>query len=84
MKNNTYIQDKDFKDMKFSEGEFLTELDLDIIEDRTSTFYITDEEYERYLSEENDAFIVQNWNDFELQYNSSESFTIGNNIAGGI
>ena len=84
MKNNTYIQNKNFKNKSFSKGEFITKEDLDIIESRTTTTYVDDVEFERYLNEENDSFIVQNWNDFELQYNPGESFQIGNNMKGGI
>ena len=66
MKNNTYKQDKNFKDLTFSKGELLTQQDLDIIESRSSTFYMQDEEYERWLSEEFSSTIFVKFEDGEL------------------
>ncbi len=83
--NNTYVQDKNFKDLQFSKGESLTELDLEIIESRSTTTYSTDEEYERFLSEEYTSYIAMaDLTPEELSYNGADTFTIGNNIAGGI
>ena len=66
MKNNTYKQDKNFKDLTFSKGELLTQQDLDIIESRSTTFYMQDEEYERWLSEEFSSTIFVKFEDGEL------------------
>lgn len=49
----TYIQNNNFKDLNFSEGEDMNELDLDITESRTTTFFAGDTEevmemYESY------------------------------------
>lgn len=83
--NNTYKQDKNFKDLTFSEGEFLTELDLDIIESRTTSYYSQDEEYENYLSEFYTSYIPQaNLPNEELGLQYGDSFQIGNNMKGGI
>ena len=88
MKNykNTYKQDKNFKDLQFSEGEFLTELDLDIIESRTTTYNEFDEEFENgYWGEEYEEYTkVPEYNQYDLQYDGENTFQIGNNMKGGI
>ena len=94
MKNNTYKTTTRYNkegevtfQESFSKGEFLTEEDLQLIEDRSSTFYMQDEEYERYLSEDfGDYNRIQKWNKYEAgsQYDQGASFAIGNNVSGGI
>ena len=83
---NTYKQDNNIKNLEFSKGESLTELDLDIIESRTTTYNEFDSEFEDgYWGEEyEDYTFVQDWNEFELQYDPSNTFQIGNNMKGGI
>ena len=84
--NNTYKQDNNIKDLVFSEGEDLTDQDLDIIESRSTTFYVQDEEYERFWDEEYNEYTntLNFLNKYESQYNSEDTFTIGNNLSGGI
>ena len=83
---NTYKQDKNFKNKEFSKGEFLTEDDLAIIKSRTTTYNVFDSEYENgYWGEEYEDYTnVPEYNTHELQYNADETFSIGNNISGGI
>ena len=84
--NNTYKQDNKIKDLVFSEGEDLTNEDLDIIESRSTTFYVQDEEYERFWDEEYNEYTntLNFLNKYESQYNAEDTFTIGNNLSGGI
>ena len=56
--NNTYKQDKKFKNYKFSKGEDLTEQDLEAIASRSRTYYVEDANYEDYMSEEFSSFIA--------------------------
>ena len=63
---NTYIQDKNFKDLQFSKGEDLTEQDLNIIASRTKRVYQTDAAYESYLSEDFSSRIFVKFEDGEL------------------
>ena len=85
---NTYKQDKNFKDLQFSEGEFLTEDDLDIIESRTTTYNEFDDEFENgYWGEEYEDYTRINFlNKYEAasQYDVENSFNIGNNVSGGV
>ena len=83
---NTYVQDNNFKDANFSSGSDLSDLDLDIIESRSKTFNSFDSEFENgYWGEGYEEYtFVQDWNEFELQYNPEDTFQIGNNKKGGI
>ena len=83
---NTYKQNKNFKDLTFSSGEFLTEDDLNIIENRTTTYEVFDAELESgYWGEDYKEYTqVPEYNQYDLQYNASETFQIGNNMKGGI
>ena len=83
---NTYVQDNNFKDLEFSSGSDLSDLDLDIIESRSKTFNSFDSEFENgYWGDEYEEYtFVQDWNEFELQYNPEDTFQIGNNMKGGI
>ena len=84
---NTYKQDKNFKDLQFSEGEFLTEDDLDIIESRTTTYNEFDSEFENgYWGDEYEDYTnsLNFLNTYESQYDGSSTFQIGNNLKGGI
>lgn len=83
---NTYKQDKNFKNKKFSKGEDLTELDLAIIENRTTTFNVFDTEYENgYWGAEYEEYTtVPEFNQYDLQYDGDNTFQIGNNMKGGI
>ena len=65
----------------FSIGEDLTDDDLQLIEDRSYTFYADiEDDYEDIYSTSSS----QSWIAEELQYNPSDSFQIGNNMKGGI
>lgn len=89
MKIKTYITDTKYDingevtyTREFSEGEFLTEEDFDLISDRSHTFYVEDgidaeEFYSTYIPE-------ANLSPRAYQYDDESSFKIGNNIAGGI
>ncbi|MGI9548839.1 MAG: hypothetical protein ACR2M7_02525 [Bdellovibrionales bacterium] len=86
MKNikNTYTQDNNLKGKSFSSGE-LTDADYDLIASRSKTTYVQDIELERYWGEEySDYNNIWEVNKYESQYNSGDTFTIGNNISGGI
>ena len=52
----------------------------------TEYLYMVDEELERYWNDADGAgyHTIEEWNNFELQYNPNETFTIGNNMQGGI
>ena len=80
MRNNTYKQDKNFKDLQFSEGEFINELDGDIIESRTTTYYTQDEEYERFLDEESTFIPIAELAASEISFDGRTQFRIGNNL----
>ena len=84
--NNTYKQDNNFKDLAFSNENDLTELDLDIIENRTTTYEVFDYEYEKgYWGNEYEEYTsVPEYNSYEMQYDSGSTFQIGNNMKGGI
>ena len=60
---NTYIQEKKYKDYKFSEGEDLTEMDLEVIASRSRKTYQTDKAYENYLSENYSSTIFVKFDD---------------------
>ena len=85
---NTYVQDNNFKDLEFSSGSDLSDLDLDIIESRSKTFNSFDSEFENgYWGDEYEEYTyVQEWNKYEAgsQYDQGSSFNIGNNVSGGI
>ena len=64
--NNTYVQEKKFKNYKFSKGESLTEKDLEVIASRSRKTYQQDASYEAYLSEEYSSVIYQtNSNEYD-------------------
>ena len=93
MKTRTYTIENKFKDYKFSEGENLTELDLEAIASRSrvtyveSSFDIYDEDL---LLDNNDDEFYSTYNNYvnlvpeEQQYDRNDSFQIGNNTMGGI
>lgn len=83
--NNTYKQSNEFKNKSFSNGSELTEEDLLIIENRTTTYEVFDTEYETgYWGDEYEEYTnVWEVNKFE-QYDEENTFQIGNNIKGGI
>ena len=66
MTNNTYIQSNKFKNYKFSEGEELTEMDLECIASRSKRSYQQDPGLESYLSEEYSSVIYVRYEDTEL------------------
>lgn len=81
---NTYIQEKKFKNYKFSEGEELTDADLEVIASRSRRTYQTDAAYERFLEEESTYIPVANVVYEEFDNTWDDKFRIGNNRAGGI
>lgn len=64
---NTYIQSNKFKNYKFSEGEELTEKDLEAIASRSRRIYVKDKGYEDYLSEEFSSRIFVKYEDTSLE-----------------
>ena len=67
MKNNTYIQDKNFKNLSFSKGENMTEKDLEIVASRSKRTYVKDDSYESFLkTEEFSSHIYVSFDDTEL------------------
>ena len=75
----TYVQDKNFRNLKFYEGELTNELDLDIIESRTTTFFVDDTEevaelYESYYIPQAELAAS------ELGFDGRSQFRIGNNL----
>ena len=85
--NNTYTTttrynldgDVTFQE-EFSKGEFLTEEDLDLIARRSRTFYMKDEEYERFLEEESTYIPEANINNYAFGDSLDGRFKIGNNL----
>lgn len=60
---NTYIQENKFKNYKFSEGEEMTDMDLEAVASRTRRVYMTDPAYENFLSEEYSSTIFTKFDD---------------------
>ena len=75
----TYIQNKNFKDLNFSEGEDMNELDMDITKSRTTTFFADDTEevmemYESYY------IPIAGLAKSEMSFDGRHQFRIGNNL----
>lgn len=82
---NTYIQKDNMKNLKFSTGEDLTDLDLEIIKSRSTRVYMIDAQFEDYWGEHyKDYTYVPIRNAFEDGDEDDESFQIGNNKKGGL
>ena len=78
--SRTYIQNNNFKDLDFSSGEDLTDLDLDIIESRSTTYFADDTEELIELYEESYFIPVAELAASELRFDGRTQFRIGNNL----
>lgn len=89
LQTKTYITDTQYDidgnvtfQREFSDGEYLTEEDLQLIEDRSTTFYVdSNDDIEEYYS----CYIpVANVVPEEFNQFGTDTFQIGNNVRGGI
>ena len=81
---NTILLNKKYKNYNFSEGEDVNDMDLEVINARTSRIEVSDYNYESYWMEPSEFHTVPKWNKYDLQYDAGNTFQIGNNIKGGI